>query len=286
MLGCGYRAFMEKAGGAHLELKIDLGEELIEVRDLGKMLAGLANEYDAFVKGHFDDVDHEARFYVREVRKGSTIIDFVATAIGMMDQILILRQFYEVTSGNIKSLATGVPPKALDSSRKRHLSDMVKAVATSESGTMSLAFREREADGSEAALVISKGDAQNVVENSISNLNNLLTKAPEGIEEAGPPQRCLMQIWQHNQDECAAQKKKTGHKVKIGKFDPKPKPLIYENQEVAQELHDILDKEPYSKIIFDVTAAPVVMDEKLKSYQLVEIHQYFEDDETPPLIEA
>lgn len=274
----GYPEFMEKAG-AHLELSIDTPDPL-EVREFGDLLGSFAAQYDEFVQGTYPDSRAEARFYVQEVRKGSIIIEFAAATIGMMDQTIILKQFLELTKDVVSAyLGTGIKPP--DPNKRRHMVDMVKAIAQSQDGKLALAYRERDADGSEAQLIIGKDEAKDILQNA-ANLPALNPpKVPDLESPTGPPKRALMRLYQHNQDPKAAEKKSSAHKAVVSEFSDKPKPITYEAPEVADEIAKVLEDEPYASTIFDVTVAPRLLDGKLKAYNVIKLHEWFPDDEPP-----
>ena len=88
-----------------------------------------------------------------------------------------------------------------------------------------------------------------------------------------------MRLYQHNQDPLAGEKKRTQHKAIVSQYGEAPRALLYENQEIADELNQILASESYAKILFDVTLIVLKIGVRIKSYRLMEIHQYFEDDD-------
>ena len=277
MHGSSYRVFMEKAG-AYLELRL-CTSDLVEVRDLGDLLNSLANQYDDYVKSHYSNQEHEGRFYVQEIRRGSIIVEFLAASIGMMDQIVILKQFFEITRADIGAVLGGAPRK-ISAQKRGHIADMVKAVARSEEGSLSLAYKEKDSDGDEAVLMVTKGEAQQITTTLNESLpafeavNKLVSQ-----EETGPNKRVLMRFWQHNKDPNVIDKKKTGHRVIITDLWPKPLPLTYPVELEADKLAAILDEHPYGKLVFDVTVAPRLLDGKIKAYGLLEVHDWFEDEE-------
>ncbi|MBB4660264.1 hypothetical protein [Parvularcula dongshanensis] len=84
-------------------MDIDLAEP-IEVRELGDLLGSLANQYDDFIHENAPDAESTSRFYIKSIRQSSIIIEFVATAIGVMDQVLITRDFTKRLTRRLTSL--------------------------------------------------------------------------------------------------------------------------------------------------------------------------------------
>lgn len=269
---------MERIDG-YLELRVDLKEEPMEVRDFGTMLNAFADEYDEFVLHAYGREETDARFYIREIRKGSIIVGFMASAIGLMEQFVLLKQFYDITTTHLMALKSGMLPDRLPIDKADRYAAMVKAVADSEDGRMTLGFRHSDSDGSETEMILYKGDAQQLV-SSVSELK--AANQPKMVsyeDDIAAEQRVFMRLYQHNQDPHVSRKSRTGHKAIVRDIDEKPKTLTYENELIADEFADIVSGHDYSTLVFDVTIQAVYEGPVLKSYRLVEIHGWFEDDE-------
>lgn len=274
---------MEKAGAViEMTLKRDDPLEAYDFRDL---LTSIADQYDEFVRGTYPSADTDARFFINEVRKGSIVIEFAAATIGMMDSTIILRQFLELVQTNVTLFKTEPEQRTepLPVAKRQQMVAMAKVVADSEDGKLALVYRERDADGSEAALVIGKDDARDILTNAAT-----LPAMPERMKPIelpeGAPMRTLMRLYQHNQDPKAAEKKRSAHQAVVSEFSPKPKPITYETPEVAKAIADVLEDEPYASTIFDVTLTPRSLDGKVKAYNIVELHEWFPDDEPPDML--
>lgn len=279
-----YSAFMKKAG-AYLELKIDLSD-LIEVRQLGDMLGSLADQYDDFVKSHFNDQSHEARFYVQEVSRGSIIIEFVAATIGMMDQTIILKQFFDLTKTRVGLYLAGTGEPKASPARRQQIADMVRAVATSDSGTLSLAYKEKDADGSEAVLVIDKTEAREVLSTALDE--KLMALEAVSQPEHNQRRRVMMYFFQTNR-KTHSSGKRTGEKVVIPAIHKKPKALIYESQAAEDRVkHEILEEEDniYKKA-FLVDVDIESLNDRITAYRLMSVHEVLdiEDDDGPRLLQ-
>ena len=265
--------------GAVLEIKWDVHNP-IEVRDLGDALKALADRYDDFSKVRYGAKASDARFYIQEIRKGSIIVEFVATSVGLMDQGLILKQFYTLVKGDLGAYARGLIPKGHKNENAQSYAEILRAVLNSDGDddAISFAFREKKANGDEAAFALSKGDVKDITSQVFTSLNrdetieNLVSRETE-------PRRELMRLYQHNMDPSAADKKRTNHKAIVSRYDRSPKALLYANKTVADELKEIISEEPYGQIIFDVTAVVCSENGKIKAYRLIDIHDSFEDDD-------
>lgn len=265
---------MEKSG-AFLELIID-GMEAIEVREFSATLNSLADQYQHFIENTYGSTDVDARFFIKEIRKGSFVVEFAAISVGMMDQVIILKQFFGLTKTYISGMLSGKEtPKEVEE-RDQQVVDMVRAVANSQDATLSLAFKETKgaAGDSETVLVVTKQDAQDLVSNFAPKIE-ATPQLPDDAESVETkPRRVLMRLFQHNQDPNAGNKERTGHKALIRSIDEKPKTLNYETLELADELADIVSGNPYQDILFDVSVVEQRDGKKLMGYRLVEIHNW------------
>lgn len=273
-----YNNFMGTVGGM-LELKLDT-KNPVEVRDFGKMLNSVAVQYDEFVTETYGEQKTDARFYIQEIKKGSIIVEFAAVSIGMMDQAIILKQFVEITKSHVGAYlgAPNLNSRKTTPKKGDHLVDMVRAVANSEDGTLTLAYKESDSDGSGAALMVTKGDAETLTHNVFQNPNPaplMLTVDEDNLTRA----RGIMRLYQHNQDPKAASKKRTNHKAIFRDVDNKPRPLTYDSDALATELSEIVSENPYGEILLDVDYLLVKEGSDLRSYRLAQIHNWFMDDE-------
>lgn len=275
-----YLQFMEDAGG-FLELRVDTKDEPVEVTDFAAMLTSIASQYDDFLRDSYGIPDAESRFYIKELRKGSLIVHFAAATIGMMDQAIILKQFFDITRGHVQAFIGGTERPARVREKGKQLADMVRAVAESEDGNLALAYRETtEADGSsDIAMVVTKQDANDILRRFALDERPAIQneEEPVTIEE---PKRVLMRLYQHNQDpNVASKKQRTGHKAIIRDFDIEPKILTYETEELADELAEIVGGNPYQDIVFDASVIRVEEKGKLRVYRLVEIHNWYREED-------
>ena len=127
---------------------ISLTLDTKEPMELGAFVGAftsLANEYERYIKQSHPDLTGEAELYVREVRRGSVIVDMLpwlsaaAPFIAEMDKALIVEQFVRVWGGRFRALlgdaAAAVPETR---SELKDWADAVRAIATDPNGTASL----------------------------------------------------------------------------------------------------------------------------------------------------
>lgn len=281
-----YRRHMELAAGAYLELSLELADP-IEVRELGDMLGSLANQYDDFVRAVAPEAENTARFYIKSIREGSIIIDFVATAIGVMDQALITRDFSKTVTSRFNRLRG---PDGADNAKamtKRELgqvADMLRPVAEDRDGKMVLAYREvtEKPDGErrEVQVAVQTGEAARDLG---TVMRATLAVKPDVRHERH--EHVVMQFWQTNVGDPKTGKR-SGHKVVIAAVTDAAKPVVYQSDLAEDRIkHEIAEAEDniYRKG-FLVTVIAEWHGEKLIVYRLAEVHGVFDldEDEQPP----
>ena len=273
---------MEKVG-AHLELKIENNGTGVSVGDLGLALVSVSDMYSDFAV-KMGASKAESAFEVKDLRKGSAVVDIIASGIGLMDQAVILKNFHDIAKTQVREWISGLPEfsnKTDAQSQASKIEGMARAVAESEDGKLSLAYK-RETEEETEVLMLTKEDGQKMLEN-FSLARQAAQELIEPSIDHDEPQRVLMRLYQHNQDPDASQKKRTSHKAIVRNIDEKPRPLSYINQEVAGELSDIVSAVPYVSTLFDVDIELVREDRALKSFRLVNVHGYFDDPDLPLL---
>lgn len=261
-----------------LELHIDLNKP-VEVHELADILRAFSDQFDDFIEHEYASEKVDPKFFVQDIRRGSIVVDFAASAIGLMDQFIILKQFYEITKIQVGSILGGSTPSDITDRGKQHLVDMVRAVAASDDGKMTLGYRHIDQDGCEEILVISKSDSVEILD-VLGKPSSVTIPAPEVKRiNVGETKRCFMRIFQHNQDPNVADKARTGHKAIVQAIDPLPRVLRYDSEEVADALSDIVQNNAYPELLFDVTVEQLLEGTKLKGYRLVTIHGWARDDD-------
>lgn len=128
-----------KEAGEYLTLTIDLSEP-IELIDLSELFASFGEQFDAYAMEHHKTGRGVARFYVKEIRKGSIEVDIISQAIGLMDQALIVGGFASLFSKRVRRFIAGQFDKSDTKRAGRWVTDLVKAVAKDPSGKMALRF--------------------------------------------------------------------------------------------------------------------------------------------------
>ena len=121
--------------GAFLELTLDTGDsdDMVGGGNLGIALTSISDLYEDFSR-KLGASDAETSFQVRDLRKGSTIIEFVGMGIGLMDQALILKQFHGHVATQVKGWIGSkfVDDKKPIDAQARKIEAMAQAVANSE----------------------------------------------------------------------------------------------------------------------------------------------------------
>lgn len=286
-----YKALMANVD-AYLEMRISLGEEeLIQVRELSNMLGGMADRYSAYVNAEFPGEADQAKFFIHEIRRGSIILEFVPVAVGIMDQISIIHNFWNLTSSTLKAYAEGTASGLRDRNNDtdRSVAAIVEPIAKSANGNLSLAVRERETnDGRERMIVIDAGEARAAFKTASAFLGPLPSLEITPQTETRQHDRVTMYFEQTNRKRDTSGKK-TGEKVLVPQLDPKERALIYQSEnaerQVKREMLDDPENIYHKAFLVDLYADYRLG--RVTLYRLTHVHDVIDidPDDEPGLLE-
>lgn len=115
-------------GTAYLNLRLCYSRP-IEVGDFVSTFTSLRNQFERFIRDNFPDLKDDTEICVKEVRKGSADIDFVAFLGGLyfaMEHSLVIEQFVKLYGGRLVNYFN---PNGKDESASRSdLKDFMDAV--------------------------------------------------------------------------------------------------------------------------------------------------------------
>ena len=101
-----YRQVVE-AAGTFYRLTLEL-EQPVELHDFAAAFASIGDQWQHFIAEEHPDLTPTARFYVREVRKGSIQADIVAMGLGFidgpLDRVGIVAAFGGVIAATFRNL--------------------------------------------------------------------------------------------------------------------------------------------------------------------------------------
>lgn len=275
-----------KEAGEYLTLRIEYSEP-IELLDLSRLFASLAEQYDSYAVEAHKTGRGVARFYVKEIRSGSVEVDIVTQVIGLMDQALIVGGFASLFSKRVRKFISG----QFQSESKRAgrwVADIVSAVAKDPNGRMELKKIDI-TEGPQSAKVVvefNSDEAQTALTNAMQ-----LVLGPETPEEENRfRQRVIMRFTRPDFFDADVNKS-TGERVIIDEISERPLPLIYASELAEDKIKSVIRERRIFKLGFNVDVYEHRIGDKLKGYKLVEVHQIFElpdddDDGQGSLIEG
>lgn len=259
----------------HLTYTLDT-KEPVELGDFVAQFVAIGNEFERFVKEQHKDLAGDATFFVKEVRKGSTIVDMIpgmsvaAPFIANADQILIVEDFVRRWGSRVMALVENKRQGAPET--KSELKDFSKAMLAvardpNASSTLEAATFE---DGIRKVKVAFKFNtqearaAEKVIEHRVTELDK---------PTQDPHERVLM-IFTRSDVHAAAIGKPSGEKVLIEEISDKPLSLTYGSDLAERRLkHEIreADENVYKKgFIVDVHTK--VSRGRPVAYAVTEVH--------------
>lgn len=259
----------------HLTYTLDT-KEPVELGDFVAQFVAIGNEFERFVREQHKDLAADATFFVKEVRKGSTIVDMIpgmavaAPFIANADQILIVEDFVRRWGSRIMALIGDKKQGAPETkSELRDFSKAMLAVARDPNASSTLEAATFE-DGIRKVKVAFKFNTQEAraAEKVIEHRQKELEKPSQD-----PHQRVLM-VFTRSDVHAAAIGRPSGEKVLIEEISDKPLSLTYGSDLAEQRLkHEIreADENVYKKgFIVDVQTK--VSRGKPVAYAVTEVH--------------
>lgn len=248
----------------------------VELSEFVAQFVSIGNEFERFVKEQHKDLAADATFFVKEVRKGSTIVDMIpgmavaAPFIANADQILIVEDFVRRWGRRITALVENRSQGAPET--KSELRDFAKAMLAiardpNASSTLEAATFEDGVRKVRAEFTFTTQQAR-AAEKVIEHRQNELDKPLQD-----PHTRVLM-VFTRSDVHAAAIGKPSGEKVLIEEISEKPLSLTYGSDLAERRLkHEIreADENVYKKgFIVDVQTK--LSRGKAVAYAVTQVH--------------
>ncbi|MBW8791633.1 MAG: hypothetical protein JF594_28965, partial [Rhizobium leguminosarum] len=217
-------------------------KEPVELGDFVAQFVAIGNEFERFVKEQHKDLAADATFFVKEVRKGSTIVEMLpamaiaAPFIASADQVLIVEDFVRRWGSRLAALLQDKREAA--PATKQELKDFTRAVVAvardpDASSKLEAATFEDGQRNVRASFVFNTQQAR-AIEKVIEHRQNELDK-----QSQDPRPRVLM-VFTRSDVHAAAVGKPSGEKVLIEEISDKPLSLTYGSDLAEQRLkHEI-----------------------------------------------
>ena len=263
------------ADDAHLILKIEKNNP-VELKEFVGTFVGLGNQFEHYYDNEYPQERGNARFYVREVRAGSIIIELVPYLVAASPILGVtmagvkyandLAKFVETFGGKIrKYFKRGGRDEG---ACKGDLSDYlrtVQAVAHDPAGSLSLAVYE---DGSQR--VAFKFDTREAKEAE----HNPLEHRTELDQTTDADHKRVLMAFKRTNVAHATTGKRSGELVEIETLHNKALPIVYASALAEERIrHEIADAdENVYKKAFDVDVNVEIRAGKPVAYRLVSVH--------------
>lgn len=254
----------------------------VELGDFVSQFVAIGNEFERFVKEQHKDLAGEATFFVKEVRKGSTIVDMIpaisyaAPFLASADQVMIVEDFVTRWGKRLLALISDQTKGAPTS--QQEFKDFAKAVAA--------IARDPDARSCLEAAVFEDGErkvkarfeftteqaraAEKVIEHRMKELEK---------PDHEPHTRVLM-VFTRSDIHSASVGKPSGEKVLIEEISDKSLSLTYGSDLAEQKLkHEIreADENVYKKgFIVDVQTK--ISRGKAVAYAVTHVHDVIDID--------
>ncbi|MEO1322267.1 MAG: hypothetical protein AAFV59_04585 [Pseudomonadota bacterium] len=254
-------------------------QQPVELADFIGQLTSLGRQFDRYMAMNHPDLASEAKFYVREVRKGSFIVEILPVFLPLVEHIghvNILDQFVSNWTGRIKKYFEkgGRDPTA----SKSDLNDVLKttrALARDPKGTVKLDFVAHEDGKRETRTIIAFHTpearlAEREVEDHLLELD---------AQAAAEHDRVSM-IFSRPDSQDAKIGQRSGERVVIESISPKPRPLIYASELAEQRIKSELRGTHINlfNLVFIVDVNVELKNDKPWAYRVTHVHQVIEDE--------
>ena len=220
----------------------------------------------------YPDVAPEAKFFVKEVRKGSIIADLfpggISDIIGMMDNVLITIAFADLVGKAVLGYAKGVRNPDATRAELKDLYSTVEALAKDKDGkaTVETVTYERGIWNRKVAFGFTSNEARSAAKN-IENHKNDLEKM-----EAADHHRVLMYF---KRSDIVDVGKRSGERVVIEDISDRNLPLIYASklseERIKHEIRDTEDNIYHKGFVVDVNVQ--TKGGKPIAYAITHVHQ-------------
>ncbi len=114
----------------------------VELNDLVGFFGSMSTQFDRYMRAEHPDLVPEARFFVKEVRKGSIIFEMfpggISDIVSMMDSVLIVLAFTDLVGKVILKYANGERKENATKAELKDFYNVVEALAKDDGGKVSL----------------------------------------------------------------------------------------------------------------------------------------------------
>jgi hypothetical protein len=261
----------------HIILTLDTKEPM-ELGAFVGQFTSLGNEFERYIKERHPDLKEEARFFVKEVRAGSTIVEMIpelviaAPFLAQIEHVMIAEDFIRRWGSRLTNFITGGGSKDGQETKSelKDWTDAVTLIATDPDATHTLVAATFE-DGKREIRASFKFDTQQARQAlaSIEAQKRHLDHQTHAVH-----QRVLM-IFTRTDINNVDLGKRSGELVKIEAISEKSLALMYGSDLAEQQIkHEVreADENVYKKgFVVDVNVQ--LKNGKPVAYAVTEVHQ-------------
>ena len=221
-------------GVPFIELRIALQEQP-ELFLLIRAFTAIGNQFDQFIKTHYPALQGDARLYVKEIRKGSTIVDLVPIILPLienMDRVLIVDDFVRRYGSLLTNYFTGNRVTEISRSDINDFMGQVGVIATDPNATSTISSALYHQTKTTKRVEITFNTAEARKAQALLERQRLEIDLP-AFE---PHERVFMRFYQSNLRDPTIGSNRTGERVIIEVVKPLPLALIYETARAKERL--------------------------------------------------
>lgn len=257
----------------YITINMDLAEP-IELEDFVGFFGGISGQFDRFIRANHPELAPDARFFVKEVRKGSIIVDLFpggfSDIIGMMDGVLITIAFADLIGLAVLGYARGKRNPDATRAELKDLYSTVEALAKDKDGkaTVETITYEQGIWNRKVAFTFTSNEARQAAK-TIEDHRNDLDKV-----QAADHSRVLMYFKRSDIGDVKLGKR-SGERVVIEEISDRDLPLIYASnlseQRIKHEIRDTEDNIFHKGFVVDVNVQ--TKGGKPVAYAVTNVHQ-------------
>ena len=268
----GYAQLMEERT-PYITINMDLAGP-VELGDFVEFFGGISGQFDRFIRTNHPELAPDARFFVKEVRKGSIIADLFpggfSDIIGMMDAVLITVAFADLIGQAVFLYAQGKRNPDATRAELKDLYSTVEALAKDTDGrvTLETVTYDKGIWNRRVAFTFTSAEAREAAK-AIEDHRNDLDKV-----EAADHSRVLMYFKRSDIGDVKLGKR-SGERVVIEQILDRDLPLIYASnlseQRIKHEIRDTEDNIYHKGFVVDVNVQ--TKGGKPAAYAVTHVHQ-------------
>ncbi|MEL6103277.1 MAG: hypothetical protein AAFR68_18425 [Pseudomonadota bacterium] len=263
---------------SYFTLTIDTAQP-VELDDFIGQLTSLGRQFDRYMAMTHPELAGEAKFYIKEVRKGSFIVDILPVFLPLVEHIQHINILDEFATNWATRIKTYFQKGGRDQTAgKSDLQDVLKTVRA----------LARDADGSVKLDFVAHEDGKRDTRTILAFQTPQAVQAEREIEDhmleldaqvAAEHSRVVM-VFSRPDRLDAKIGERSGEKVIIDSISPKPRPLIYASELAEQRIKSEIREAETNifNITFVVDVNVEMRNNKPYAYRVTHVHQVIIDD--------